>query len=469
MSHIIMTLRLRRHEFLMFLILTLSYFSFGTYRNWPYKIESDGKYYYQYLVSVWFDHDLDFTNNYQAPTYDWMRTEIDLYKCLRPDRHALPINLFTCGPAILWTPFFAVAYILAVGLNAIGIVNIDMNPWSKYFQYTVMYAAVIYTLLSFRLLYDMLSRYFEQMVSQTAIALILFGTNLYYYVVFEVSMSHAYDFFTIVLFLSLLMKCRSHQRPLFYGLLGGAGALHVLVRTQNILTIGIFSIVLCYWEIRRKQRYLINIIVYICMLMIGMLPLFLINYVLFDHPFALPQGNQFFAPLHPKPLHVLFSLRNGLFSHHPLLLVGLVGFVYFLVRLNKNTMEFLVFVGMFTTFLSQVYINSIVSDWWAGHSFSQRRLIATFPLFVYGLAEAFVRFKVRFPNISTALYRTIIVLICLLGWYLTLIHVFWWDYEEPHHIFVWMTYNTPKILWDRWLQFWYRITEILFSFITLDV
>ena len=55
----------QKYFFALFLFLTLSYFCFGTFKNWPYKIESDGKYYYQYLVSGYYDHDFDFSNNYR--------------------------------------------------------------------------------------------------------------------------------------------------------------------------------------------------------------------------------------------------------------------------------------------------------------------------------------------------------------------------------------------------------------------
>ena len=34
----------RRYLIIVSIVLTISYFSFGTYRNWPYKVESDGKY-----------------------------------------------------------------------------------------------------------------------------------------------------------------------------------------------------------------------------------------------------------------------------------------------------------------------------------------------------------------------------------------------------------------------------------------
>src|SRR5215813_9907406 len=139
---------------LLTLFLSLSYFYFGTYRNWPYKIESDGKYYYQFLVSALMDMDFDFTNNYNADKYEWMRTPIDHYmwrKAINP-KTGRPVNLFTIGLAILWSPFFVIASIFGKIINTFYSA-IDMNPYGRYFQYTTMYSSVLYCITSLYLLY----------------------------------------------------------------------------------------------------------------------------------------------------------------------------------------------------------------------------------------------------------------------------------------------------------------------------
>lgn len=207
-----------RYYFLLILVfLSVSYFSFGSSRNLPYKIESDGKYYYQFLVSGFFDGDFDFTNNYQAMRYEWMGTEIDHY--LERDKldpiTGRPINVFTVGPAILWSPFFSVTFVNANLLNLLG-VQVDTNPWGKYFQYSVMYSAVVYTTAALYLLYSLLEEHFSLKASRLAIWLLLVSTNLYYYTVFEASMSHVYDLFTYVVYLYLFVKGVSRPQTLTY-------------------------------------------------------------------------------------------------------------------------------------------------------------------------------------------------------------------------------------------------------------
>ena len=430
---------------ILFAFLSLSYFSFGTYRNWHYKIESDGKYYYQYLVSGFYDKDFDFANNYQTPKYEWMRTEIDHYGF---KNNVSPItgrstNLFTIGPSILWLPFFLVAKISANSLNMIGF-QIDVNPWGKFFQYTVMYSAVVYTVITLYLLYRLLIRYFEHNIAIYAAWLLLISTNLFYYTVFEASMSHVYDLFTYVLFLFLFVESVENARPVVYLALAIAGVLHVLVRTQNILTIILFSVLLFLIPlISQKKLPSFKLIgIYGIVLFIGLLPIPLLNIYLFGNPFTIPQGYGFLSLTDPKILQVLFSLRNGLFSQHPSLLLGALGFMAFLYSVikAKSQKETIFFIALLIAFIFQVYINSTASDWWAGHSFGQRRLISSFPLFAFGFAYIMQRIQRLFPKLNAFG----IGVFSISGIYLTFIHVFLWNYDEPHNIFAWMFYYAPQ-------------------------
>ena len=257
----------------LFLFLLFSYFHFGTYRNWPYKIESDGKYYYQYLVSAFYDHDFDFSNNYLAPMYPWMHTQIDGYRFRYEINSSTgrPSNVFTVGPAILWSPFFVTAKGIGAILNHFHC-NIDTGPWGKYMQYSVAFSAVIYCFLTLILLYKMICQFFTKKIAVYSTWVILVATNLYYYTVFESSMSHVYDLFTFVLFLFFYIKCLQSRRPGYFVGLAISGSLNVLVRTQNILTVGLFSLTLIYLLFSQNKYYLrLNIKVVLIYLSLSLL------------------------------------------------------------------------------------------------------------------------------------------------------------------------------------------------------
>lgn len=399
-------------------------------------------------MSFIYDLDLDFSNNYVLPKYEWMTTEIDHYNFR--DRVSpvtgKPINVFTIGPAFLWAPFYGMAQLGGEFYRQVFNADLDLAPFGRYSQYTVMYSAIIYTVISLLLLFKLLNALFSTFASMTSVWLILVTSPLYYYAVFEPSMSHVYDLFTFTLFLFLFWKCISNSSTLNCSMLGAVGALCILVRTQNMITIGLFSILLLFY-LRNHQRIsgksvVLRFSAYLLFLAAGLLITLMINTYLYGSPFTVPQGQSFLHPFSPKVLQLLFSLRNGMFSHHPLLLAGGVGFVIFLIKLPKNPQK-VFFVTLLLTLIVQIYVNSIADDWWAGHSFGQRRMISSLPIIAYGFAylieEASHHVKVN----SRKLILIGVALVSVLNFYLVLIHVFLWNYDQPHNILIWMFYDAP--------------------------
>jgi len=433
----------RRFLILLLCFLTLSFFTFGTYKNWPYKVESDGKYYYQFLVSGFYDHDFDFANNYRVPKPARMRMEIDHYNL----RYAVdpitgkPKNLWTIGPALLWLPFFTVAVGCATVLLACG-VSVDPNPWGTYFQYFTMFAAVIYTTITAHLLSRLLARHFATETSRTAVWVILVSTNWYYYTVFEPSLSHVYDLFTFVAYLAVFDLCSRRRRLLDYLGLAALGGLHVLVRTQNIVPIGLFSALLAVRTLSQRDRRSLQLLLgYATALLVALSPLLLTNISLSGRPFAVAQGQQFFDFTHPKVVEVLFSFRNGLFSHHPVLLLGAMGYFGFFMHVKRSgdRQPTALLLALAIAFALQTYVNSIALDWWSGHSFGQRRLMSSYPLFTYGIAYMIQRGQASFQKLT----GFALVAFSASGLLLTGIHVFLWSYDQPHNIAAWLFYHAP--------------------------
>jgi len=436
-----------------FLSLTLGYFSFGTYKNWPYKIESDGKYYYQYLVSGWFDHDLDFSNNYRAAQLPWMLSPIDHYDMrdkVSP-KTGRPANVFSCGPAVLWLPFFTTAKGIAAILNRISPGWISGNPWSRFYQYTVMFSAVVYSWIGLMFLNSIWRLWFQRPAPLSALLLTLFATPLCYYAIFEVSMSHAYDFFTFCLILWLLLRNREQPTYFSFCTLGFACALHVLVRTQNIATVAIVgALIVPYWKLASRETYGRYLWFAGIVVLFGILPVLLINKYLFGYFFVAPQivvyGPGFLSPWHPKIFEVLFSERNGLFSYHPALVLGLAGFILISIRsFRRRERECWLIGGIFAAFLVQIYVDSTVFDWWSGHSFGQRRLVGMLPLFAFGFMELTDRLR-ALPSYRPWWEWMTAGLLIIMGIYLMFIHVYLWDYDKPHNIVDWMAVRGPRAI-----------------------
>jgi len=441
-------------------LLTAHYFAFGGYRNWPYKIESDGKYFYQYLVSTVYDGDLDFANQYRIPKYPWMRTEIDHYRfrdAVSP-MTGRSANVFWPGSALLWLPFFAVSWSLGTLLNAVGLA-VDMNPFGRWFQFGVMVAGPVYATLALVLLGRLLSRLriVSPASSQLALVLVLFASPLYYYAVFEPSMSHVYDLLAFVLYLLAVSRWvkRGHLSDL--AALSLAGGLFILVRPQNAATVALFSLVLFVLPARPDQKGVPVAFLLLrrfagCALplLLGVLPILALNRYLYGGAFVVRGAGSSLDYAHPKLLEVLFSARNGLFSHHPLLLVGLVGFVWLLAARPVDVPGWFLWT-LLGTFLVQVWVNASVHDWWSGHSFGQRRLLSSLPLFVLGLAFLLEKVRRRWGDRFTRPVLAIAAVTVALGFYLVLIHVFVWSYDEPHDVFRWMFVTMPSKVVEKLL------------------
>ena len=430
--------------FRLWMLLTLFFFLFGTYRNRFYKIESDGKYYYQYVISSFFDHDLDFSNNYLYQPPSWMGDDIDQYHLregINPTT-GRPGNIYSIGPAILWFPFFVMSYYAAVVLNHALHLHIVLDGWSRYFHYSVMYSSVLYMLMTLGLVYRLLRRQFSDSASKLAVALLLLGTNVLYYTVLEPSMSHVYDLFTAVLFLYLYCVVReSPERTIYYVGMGLAGGLHVLVRTQNVSTLAIVSAFLCLHVIEDyratgRRILLANLLAFAVVASLAVLPVPLINKYLYGGYFVVPQGRDFLHLSSPNLWGVLFSTRNGLFSHHPVMLFGIAGFAVMAVRSfatrDKDRSYWLMLAA---TLAIQVWLNASAADWWAGASFGQRRLIGSFLPFAYGFGQAITFGQERIGQTNT---RRLIIFFIAINFYLMLIHDLIWPYEKPHNILEWI-------------------------------
>lgn len=437
-----------------FLALTTAYFSFGGYRNWDHKIESDGKYYYQFLVSAWQDGDLDFSNNYREVAPPWMNNTIDHYKFQNrvSQKTGRPTNVFTCGPAVLWTPFYAAARWIGLLHNQVSEQQWELGAWSRYTQTAVMFAAVVYTCLGLALLAGVARELGWEASTAPALLMILFASPLAYYAVFEPSMSHTYDFFSLSLVLWLAARVLNRPSALGCGLAALACASHILVRTQNVLTIALLIAAFIPILRIRGRVEILRLTLAVTVVAVASMPVLLINRYLFGEWYVVPQtvsfGFAFLDPWHPKLFEILFSQRNGFFSHHPFLLIGCGGFLLLLWRsFAEGRRERWFWAALAAAFVVQVYVNACVVDWWAGHSFGQRRLVSMLPIVAFGFMEISTRLRASYRRWPLWAERCVVCFAVVSGIYLAFIHVFLWSYDEPHNIWQWMFVTAP----ERWL------------------
>lgn len=437
-----------------FILTTIFFFVTGSYRNLPWKVESDGKYYYHYLISLVYDHDIDFSNDYVRPLVEPMTWPLDPYQFHEQlTVTGKPKNVWTIGPALLWLPFFVLAGAIAELLRLIGAGSLSWHDgWSLYFQYATMFSAVVYAHVGLWLAIGILRRWFTEKTAVVAVLLIFWGTNLVYYTYQEPSMSHVYDFSAIVLFFFLALRANDRKRRRDYIFWGLSGGLATLVRTQNVATVGLVTAYYLVYQLAIRDRHIGRLFkdyaTYALFLFVAILPLLYTNNYLYGNPLTVPQGETWMQWTDPDLLRVLFSGRNGLFPHSPLLLAGLAGlFLTPLIYRDQKNLVITLFLPLLLAFLAQWYINAAARDWWAGHAFGMRRLISVYLFFALGLAilgELIRKWRRNKPLRSwqgmNALVGIAAGVFILVNAYLMMIHILgYWDYGSSHNVFYYYT------------------------------
>ena len=293
------------------------------------------------------------------------------------------------GLSFLYAPFFFIAHWLAplVGQTADGFSNI--------YQLMLMLSGLFYALMGLVLLKNLLLRYFDPVVTALVILAIGLGTNLFFYATKEAAMPHAYNFFLITLFVTVVLRWYRKpgwQNAVLLGLLFG---LIALVRPSNIL---LFLFLFLYgvkdWKsfVGRIMFYLQRWYLVLLMLLaffIPWIPQALYWKAVTGHYFFFTYAEKgatfYFA--HPHILESLFSFRKGWLIYTPVMVFSLVGLVF----LRRWAREW--FLAVLIYVVAMIYVQSSWWCWWFGGGFGLRPYISMYPILAIPLAYLLSRLR----------------------------------------------------------------------------
>jgi hypothetical protein len=350
-----------------YLVLTAGYAYLGYLDNPGDRIRgNDSVYYYIYLRSACFDGDLDFTNEW---THYYGASEA------RPSAQ----NVFSVGPAILWSPLFLLGHLATLLARALGS-EVALDGYSGLYQGFVYIGNSVYGLLGVALTALFLKKRLGARESLIACLGVMLGSQLTYYLWPFTATSHNVSFVSTALFLYLWSRSGAGK------LTGVAAGLMCLVRWQNALFL-LIPAVRCGIDLAEMLRnrsdgyrgWLTRYGSFGAIVLCGLLPQLVAWHVVYGRFVLIPQGSGFldFSDLDLVP--VLFSLRHGLFSWHPLLSLGLAGCAL-LWRVDRALT-----ISLGGVLVCQWVLNAAVTDWWAGWSFGARRFVNLLPAFALGL------------------------------------------------------------------------------------
>jgi hypothetical protein len=296
------------------------------------------------------------------------------------------VSKYTCGVAILQTPFYLMADKLAR--------NARSKPLGFSFYHHKMsnIAAVFYLVLGFIFLFQFLKKHYDYKIILPVLISLFLASNLYYYSIEDGGLSHIYSFAMFSAFLLWNQKTNYLEKPslwqsFVFGLLCG---IIILLRPTNVIFLS--SYLFLNWQADNGFLHRLKNMVKIRTLIPALIAMFLVfspqmlywHYISgsFVHYSYVGEGFNWF---NPKPHLVWFSPNNGLFIYTPFYLVILLSIVA-LIRYQRYNAMYLGLVFLLITY--------VFSSWWTWHfgcSFGARSYVEYYALFSLPLASLVLR------------------------------------------------------------------------------
>jgi len=360
-------------------------------RSENYVLGSDPHGYYQYLPAFFLQE----------------REAFEQLPWSKPVGEGRSISVYTCGVAMLQSPFFLVSHGIA------RFIGHDSNGYGPVYYFGVLFSAFFYVWLGIVFLFSVLRRYFGEKSSIASVMLLFFATNLLYYTLVAPGMSHAYSFFLVSLYIWAVH--RFYQFPDIRSslLLSFSIALAVLIRPTNVVALFYFFLFdITKWkEISVRFRFLVSrwplILV---MLFVGFLvalpQMAYWHYVTGDWIYYSYLDEGFPNWRTPQISTVLFGARGGWFLYTPIMLIVSLMLIFFWRKCSCSALAIIIVM------VSIIWING---SWWAptfSASAGYRALIEYLPFMAFPLGfmlERIMAAKWRSLNIFSFAVAVLLV------------------------------------------------------------
>ena len=381
--------------------------------GWKHIITSDGRGYYAYLPALLIDHDPTFAKvvEREAKLLGYPHYKPG-YLVKSGDR---VINKYFSGEALLLFPFFL------AGTLCSYLAGTEINGYSFFFQVFIGLGSLFYLFLGLVFL-KRITGYLQIRPSTAAIVLvsILFGTNLFYYSLWQPTMSHIFSFFAINGFLWFTTRAIQNWNMKTASWMGLFLGLLCLIRPTNVVVIflvpfltrensHLIQFTRAAWA--KKRALLIFVMISISVIFIQVL----IWYIETGQLFIWSYREEGFNFGNPEIMNVLFSYRKGLFIYAPLLLLSLFGLIPLMFRNKMQAISATCFLVLST------YVIASWWNWYYGDGFGLRAFIDYYGVFALLLATWMNYFRFRGGNF---------LLILILAPFVTLNLVQTWQYTH---------------------------------------
>jgi hypothetical protein len=371
-------------------------------------IKVDGNGYYAYLPAIFVYDDLQFgffdeiatKEGYQNMGYDY-RYKVD----------GSVVNKYFAGTALAQLPFFLAAHFIC------WLTGQPMDGYSSLYLIFINIASLFYLLLSCIFINKILEIYKISAMNRALVLIAtVFGTNLFYYSVYEPSMSHVYSLGFVSLFIYTTLRYYQSFQPKFLFLSALFIGIITLIRPVNLIILA--AIPFIAGDLETFKKAIVKAFSQWKKLMPAVL-LFLTPLLLQAAIYKIQTGNfwiysygeERFYFDRPHMFEILCSYRKGLFVYTPLWFISLAG-LYPLYRKNWQYAAFwLAFFLLLTYFLSSWH------QWFYGGSFSSRVYVEYYALFSILLGILLENISRRVPKTILVSIISLLIILCIFQTY----------------------------------------------------
>jgi hypothetical protein len=372
----------------------------------PY-VHGDGVGYYAYARAPLIQHNLRFEEDWRRANEYFAKARTQSDGRLQQSEYSATgyvTNIFTVGPAILWSPFLLLAHGTVLAVDHFG-GAIPADGFSFPYRMAMAVGTAVYGFLGLFFSFLLASKYVGERWAFLATVGIWFATSLPVYMYFNPSWSHAHSAFVVALFLWYWDRTRPERslgQWLLLGLIAGL-MLDTYFPNGVFLLIPLVESVRSYFRSLRSGdvRPLRNLfgknVLFLVALIAAISPTLITRSIIFGSPFRFgAYGELPWNWSAPFWRLVLFSSDHGLLVWTPVVAFALIG----LLLADGNTRETALYCGMGA--LAYYYVIASYPYWDGFSSFGNRFFISLTPVFVFGLAILLSRAaeRIREPRVS---------------------------------------------------------------------
>jgi hypothetical protein len=357
-------------------VVLFAQFSQKTWNDENDVITADVRGYYAYLPALFIQDDLRLEHPENFASEVWYSENEEGTRFIK----------YSCGMAIVYSPFFLIAHTLAEPMGA------PANGYSYPYKFALAMSAIVYLIIALIFLSKLLLRYFSDSVVSITLLILFLGTNALHYYTGNMTYSHGYSLTLISVF--LYCAVRWIERPAFKWAIwiGITTGLFVLIRPIDVLFIlflPLFNLTsfedlklrfALFWK--KKYHVIVMLLLFFLMLLPQLLYFKSISGSFLFYSYT---GEPFYFG-NPHLFDSILSYRNGWLVYSPLMVLSILGL--FFIRKQKAAF------GAFLLPVSLLYFY-VISAWWCWWyvGFGNRAFINLYPILAISLA-CFVQFAI---------------------------------------------------------------------------